>query len=75
MTVPFVSGLGAPNGAAGGVTAVTFRAVPPVLLTIKLDVDVAPSVTLPNGTEALESDNTPGPLEVTPVAIVTFSTA
>jgi len=62
--VPTVSGLGAANGAAGGVTAVTFRAVPPVLLTMKLDVDVAPSVTLPNGTEVLESDNTPGPLEV-----------
>jgi hypothetical protein len=75
MTVPTVSGLGAPNGAAGKVTAVTFRAVAPVLLTMKLDVDVAPSVTLPNGTEVLESDNTPGPLEVPPVVMVTFSTA
>ena len=73
--MPTVSGLGAANGAAGGVTAVTFKAVPPVLVTMKLDVDVDPSVTLPKGTEALESDNTPGPSVVPPVVIVTFSTA
>jgi hypothetical protein len=75
MTVPFASGLGAANGVVGAVTVVTSRAVPPVLLTIKLAVDVDPSVTLPNGTEVLESDSTPGPLEVPPVVIVTFSTA
>ena len=75
MTVPTVSGLGSPNGAAGRLTAVTFRAVAPVLLATKLDVDVVPSVTLPNGTEVLESHNTPGPLVGPPVVMVTFSTA
>jgi hypothetical protein len=75
MTVPTVSGLGALNGVAGAVTAVTFSAVAPVLLTIKVDVEVDPSVTLPNGTVVLDSDSTPGPLEVPPVVIVTFSTA
>ena len=73
--MPSVSGLGAPNGAAGREIAVTSSAVPPVLLTTKLDVDLVPSITLANGTEVLESENTPGPLEVPPVVIVTFSTA